>query len=61
MGWHVFDCAHVCDYVSAVPVVRVFEFKYIGVERFRILGGPRFRILGWPRGGGQIPSRHMTS
>ena len=33
---------------------------YIGVGRFRILGGPRFRILGG-QGGGQIPSRHMTS
>ena len=31
----------------------------IGVGRFRIFGGPRFRILGG--GGGQIPSRHMTS
>ena len=33
----------------------------IGVGRFRILGGPRFRILGGAKGGGQIPSRHMTS
>ena len=31
---------------------------FIGVGSFRILGGPRLRILG---GGGQIPSRHMTS
>ena len=39
----------------------------IGVGKFRILGGgARFRILcvgggGGARGGGQIPSRHMTS
>ena len=33
-------------------------YIYKGVGRFRIFGGPRFRILG---GGGQIPSRHMTS
>ena len=38
----------------------------IGVGRFRILGGggggARFRILGGAKGGGgQIPSRHMTS
>ena len=37
------------------------EYVFIGVGRFRIFGGPRFRILGEPRGGGQIPSRHMTS
>ena len=36
---------------------------FIGVGRFRILGGPREKTLGRPRGGGggQIPSRHMTS
>ena len=37
---------------------------FIGIGRFRILaGGSRFKILGEPRGGGggQIPSRHMTS
>ena len=33
----------------------------IGVGRLRILGGARFRILGGQGGGGQIPSRHMTS
>ena len=36
----------------------------IGVGRFRILGGgggARFRILWGGQGGGQIPSRHMTS
>ena len=32
----------------------------IGVGRFRILWGPKFRIIG-AKGGGQIPSRHMTS
>ena len=39
-----------------------FHLYFIGVGRFRILGwGPRFRILGGGGGGGQIPSRHMTS
>ena len=41
------------------------RFYIIGVGRFRILGGgggARFRILGGgAKGGGQIPSRHMTS
>ena len=36
----------------------LYLVPYIGLGRFRILGGPRFRILG---GGGQIPSRHMSS
>ena len=43
---------------------RVLSSDYIGVGRFRISGGgggggERFRLLG-AKGGGRIPSRHMT-
>ena len=33
----------------------------IGVGRFRILGGQGLEYWGGQGGGGQIPSRHMTS
>ena len=70
-------CSKLCAHQKLPSKVCQKFLWLIGVGRFRILGGARFRILGrgarfkilgaqglkyWGgQGGGQIPSRHMTS
>ena len=47
-------------YFNGNPVIGMTMFISIGVGRFRILGGQGLEY--WEgQGGGQIPSRHMTS
>ena len=59
MKFFLYPRGQICIILETVNFT--FGVAHIGVGRFRILGGPRFRILGGQRGGGQIPSRHMTS